>query len=166
MSANSQEIDISKSNAPLHIKFALVCLNKMTLPKWFGYFCFILSHFQTFAVMIKSIYLALPDNTPSASPAIKIFVKFFAIGDWMSHDNTVPLVIGTVIITVYTLKVMILMMYIHFRLFRKRRIPDLIQNYWGVVHSLHPQLLFFWIHMFCLEILNPLGFGLHFLFYF
>jgi len=46
------------------------------------------------------------------------------------------------------------MFYIHFCLLLKQRIPDLVQNYWGVVHSLHPLLVFFWIHTFCMEILK------------
>ncbi len=75
LSSNSQGADIAKSNVPLHVKFALICLNKIVIPKWLGTFCFTLSHIQALALIIKSVYLALPDNTPSSSPAILLFVN-------------------------------------------------------------------------------------------
>jgi len=153
-SSNSQGVDIAKSNVPLHVKFAIICLNKIVIPKWFGTFCFALSHIQALALIIKSAYLALPDNTPSSSPAILVFVKLFAMGDWCNYANTSPLMIGTLIITLYNVKVLSLIIYTHCCLALKRNLPDLVQSYWNGFHTLHPLLIFFWIHTFCVEILR------------
>jgi len=151
-SLNSHQIDISTSNAPLPIKFALICLNKLKMPKWIVYFWFILSHIQVVAIIVKSAYIALPDNTPSVSPVIKMLLKFFIVEDWIDYSDSTPLLIGTSIITVYMLKMLGLVVYIHFSLALKWKIPKVIQYYWSTLHSLHPSLLFFWIHTFCVDI--------------
>jgi len=153
-SSNSHETDISKSAAPLHIKFALFCLIKTSVPRWLGYLCFLLSHLQAFAMILRCAYIGLPDNTPSSSPAIQVFIKLFVIGSWLSHTNTAQLLVGTVLITLYSVKVVSLMIYIHLFLHKKRKIPDAIQNYWNMLHNMHPLVLFFWIHTFCMEIIN------------
>jgi len=70
------KIDISRSNTPLHIKFALLCLNKTKTPKWAAYFCFIISHLQVSSIIIKSAYLALPDDTPSVSQLFELSSSF------------------------------------------------------------------------------------------
>jgi len=154
MPSNFHEICVSQCTAPLHIKFTLACLNKPPLPKWFGYLCFILSHFQTLAVIIKSAYIALPDNTPSSSPKIQFFLKFFVIGGGLSYDSTVPLLAGTLIITLYIVKLLGLLAYILSCLYWKRRVHDLVQIYWSILHTVHPIILFFWIHTFSLEIIK------------
>jgi len=105
-------------------------------------------------MIIKSAYLTLPDDSPSSSPAIRIFVKFLVIGDWLSHTDKVPLLVGTLIITAYTLKMVGLMIYIHYTLAKKRSSADLIQIYWSMMHMMHPLVLFFWIHTFSMEIIN------------
>jgi len=153
-SFHSHKLDISSSNAPLHIRFALICLNKLEVPKWTSYFCFILSSIQMLAMIMKSAYLALPDDTPSVSPVILALLRLFIVGDWINNGNTTSLWVGTSIITVYILKMLGLMVYIHLALAIKRKIPKVIQYYWSTLHSLHPLLIFFWIHTFCIDIIQ------------
>ena len=148
------KIDFSKSTVPLHIKFALVCLNKITIPKWLGMFFFIISHIQVIAIIVKSAYIALPDDTPSVSPVIKALLKYFIVGDWINYGNSTPLLIRTSIITIFILQMLAFLIYIHLSLALKWRIPGLIQYYWSTLHTLHPLLIFFWIHTFCVNIIN------------
>jgi len=129
-------------------------LSKVMIPKWLGSFFFALSHVQILALIIKSVYIALPDDTPNVSPVIKLFVKLFIIGDWWRYGDTARLLAGTLIITFYMMKMASLIIYIHFCLCKKYKIPDMIQSYCSLVHRLHPLLIFFWIHTFCLEIIK------------
>jgi len=108
---------------------------------------------QVISIIVKSAYIALSDNTPSVSPVISVLIKFFIVGDWISYANTTPLLVGTSIITAYTLTLLGLLVYTHLSLALKLKIPSSIQYYWSTLHNLHPSLIFFWIHSFCVDII-------------
>ena len=152
--STSSEIDVSKSQSPHYVKFALLCLHKRNLPILCGYLCFVLSQLQLMALFLKNTYAGFSDNTPSSSAAIKLFIRFFVIGDWVDHADTTPILVGIIISTVYILMLLCVFTYLNLSLYYRKTVPEGTQRLLAALHNYHPLVFFFWVHTFCLEIIR------------
>ena len=114
---NSKEIDITQSQASHRIKFGYICANKGNIPRWVGVFCFVISFFQNFAVIMKVAYLYLNNDAARTSPIITVLLRFLTMTDWLSTSTSSTFIIfGASIVLLYILHMNVILFNVRMKI--------------------------------------------------
>ena len=156
---DDKQLSITFSKASTFIKLGFLSVNRQQIPKVYALFCFIISHFQTIAVLLNNAKLYLPKQNDIGGSIIEAYLKLFGFADRFSYTNSTSVFIWAIIMLVYCLHFVVLLLYMSIKLKKQAVIPDYIQNYWSVMNCFHPLVFFYPIHTFNIRVLQGIKLG-------